>query len=312
MKFPPKTEAFSSHEALFDFICSFTFEQEEQVAIIAGHFMLMYDGDGDALVPMIYQDTKNSDVRHFSQNLVGEFPALTFQLGVKLYKLLLLKRLRPKICLAINDHKFQSQGFQSRHEQILKKPGKVAGLRKEFYNSASVPKLFQKILASEELSAEEAILRNDHPMHGAARLGKNSFFFSEKAMRNAFDHRRLKEIRNDSRFRYERRPTKQDPSSYALFYKNGIDTNEMCLTEEGSCGCAAEVHEFYIELTQLGFTKIVFFLPQECLTQVSIGTLITVLRAAPKLTVFVITGLGGMGVAYRKREPIELSVLPQQ
>ncbi|HEV2695480.1 MAG TPA: hypothetical protein VG347_21485 [Verrucomicrobiae bacterium] len=312
MNFPPKTTSFKNQEELFKFLCSFPFERDEQVAIIAGHFMLMYDGDNDALVPMIYQDAENDKVRQFSLNLVGDFPVLTFRMGLLLYKLLLSRRLRPKICLAINDHKFQGQGFQSQFEHKLKELGKAAGLRREFYRSFRIRKSFKKILTDEGLAEEDVILSNNNPTQGKGRLGKGSPFFSEKAMRNTFDRRRLNEIKSDIRFRYERRPTKQNPSSYALFYKNGISQNEMCLTEEGSCGCAAEVHEFYIELIRLGFTKIIFFLPQECLTQVGIGTFITAVRIAPQIKVFVITGLGGMGAAYKKTSPIELSILPEQ
>lgn len=308
MRFAPKNREFSNTDELLAFFAGLSFAPNERIAIAAGHFMLMYDSESDSLVPMIYQDARNGEVESFSQKMAGDFPTLTFKLGILLFKQLRAKQLDPSVLLAVNDHKFQSGGFQSRHEQLFKIEGKVAQLRRSFYQQADLPKSFKQILENQNLTPGEVILRNDSPNTDKARLGKKTLFFSEKAMRNTFDRRLLKQLRKDSRFRYEHRPTQDDPASYALYYRNDVAHSEVCLTEDGSCGCAGELLEFYLELQRAGFSKLFFFVPQECVNPVNVGTFISITHSTPGLSVFTISGLGGMGIGTNGKMPVEVSI----
>ncbi len=304
----PSSQQFANTDELLAYFNGIPFAPHERIAIVAGHFMLMYDEEADAVVPMVHQDARNKTVAEFSKEMAGGFPVLTFKLGVRLYQQLLSRQLRPKVVLAVNDHKFQSKGFQARYEPVFKQPEKVANLRKQFYQDADIPNSFKNIMAEEKLVVSEIIQPNEIPHSDKNRLGHRTNFFSEKAMRNTFDRRLLNRLKKDERFRYERRPTEDDPASYALYYKNDVTFKEVCLTEDGSCGCAGELLEFYIELEQLGFTKIIFFVPQECLNPVNVGTFISTTHSTPELTVYTISGLGGMGITLKESGTIELSV----
>ncbi len=300
-----ETSCATTHD-LLSHLSALPYTPGEQVAIVAGHFMLMFDHESDSLVPMIHQDAPNDAAKDFSRKMAGDFPVLTFNLGLTLYQRLATQHLHPKLVLAVNDHKFQSHEFQPAATHILRQDGKVQQLRKRFYQSASIPTSLQRALAEQSLSPAEAVLRNALPNSDRGRLGQNTHFFSEKAMRNTFDRRLLKHLKKDPHFRFERRPTASDPSSYALYYRNDATLHEICLTEQGSCGCGGELLEFYLELEALGFSKVIFFVPSECVLPVNVGTFIARSTSTPKLEIFMVSGLGGMGIDYDGKAPITL------
>ena len=66
---------------------------QKNIAVVAGHYMLMYDDLADALVPMVYQDSRNPRVVVLSKQMAGEFPLSSFEHGLRLTSTLWSKTL---------------------------------------------------------------------------------------------------------------------------------------------------------------------------------------------------------------------------
>ena len=180
--------AFQTEDELLQFLTSASFKNDGPVAIVAGHFMLMYDDRLQSLVPMIWQDSTNPRVQHFSQEKAGGFPISTFRTGLRLRDVLTSSGGSASLALVVNDHIFQTPGWE---QQNLPKGTRLPGnLRKQFYRSANpIPESFKAVLASlPPATSAEALLRNDNLKRSDDDiLPPETHFFSEQNLRRKFD-----------------------------------------------------------------------------------------------------------------------------
>jgi hypothetical protein len=285
---------FASENDLLSFLGGLPFVPGEQVGIIAGHFMLMYDDEANGLVPMVHQDATNPRVRKFSNEMAGDFPLKTFKLGVNLVKNYQSKEIASKLALIVNDHIFQTDGWSP---QNLKDKTQTGELRRMFYRTeASFPPSFRKELTNNGCDSKEILLTNIHTRKDdEGILPPDSFCFSETALRRRFDRATRPHLAKLATFVEKRLPG----GSKKLYFRPESNATEFCLTENGECGCGGEIIELLIQLAQQSLAGLILFIPTECMKAVVVGVnaffeLPAEMRGSLRSMV-VVDGFGGMG-----------------
>lgn len=301
-----KKHRFASEGDLLSFLGSVTLAADDQVGIIAGHFMLMYDDKADGLVPMVYQDALNPKVKEFSQKMAGDFPVNTFRHGIHLLKTYQSRQITSKLALIVNDHIFQTDGWSPQNLNDMNRAGK---LRHDFYRQKyPLPKAFFGELKSAGL-ATDVLLDNNNPARTPTDIvPKTTRLFSEQALRNYFDQNTRPELRESPMFS----EIQQNGAKSKLMFVGDSGSNSVCLTEDGDCGCSGELIEFFARLAERAMRTVVFFVPAECKIAAEAGVkafLHTPSRCRGNLArVFVVHGFGGMGISNPKNSPIHLTV----
>lgn len=272
----------------------------KQVAVMGGHFMLLYDESMDCLVPMIWQDAKNDRVRKLSRSLAGDFPVQSMEMSLSLTRLARGCSATPRIVLLVNDHKFTDRTFDSEFADSV--AGRAEGLRKDFFrHNPDLPQSLDTLVRHESTPLTELFLANDDSRRDKnAILPRRTIFFSEMALRNRFNHQSRQYIKGNPRFRLHRRTNAcgLDGGCYEVYYHDGIHQEE-CLTNEGECGCAGEMVEFFLQLQDRGFAMAVVLTPHECKKPVRVAgriaaNLMAERRPSPG-SLWIVTGLGGCG-----------------
>ena len=297
---------FTSENDLLTFLGSLPFAPGEQVGIIAGHFMLMYDDKANGLVPMVHQDATNPKVKEFSQKMAGDFPLRTFKLGVNLVKLFKSKGFASKLALIVNDHIFQTDGWSL---QNLRDKNRAGELRHDFYRQKyPLPKSFFSELGSADLGTEAIVDNNNSARTPADILPKTTRLFSEQALRNYFDQNTRLELRQSPMFT----EVAQSGTKSKLMFGGESLGHTVCLTEGGDCGCSGELIEFFVRLSAKSLNALIFFVPDECKLAVEAGVkafLHTPSHCRGNVTrVLTVHGLGGMGISSSKSTVIHLTV----
>ncbi len=275
-----------------------------KVAIVAGHFMLMFDDRESTLVPMIWQDTNNPAVASFSRKMAGDFPVRSFSFGTSLRERILktLPKSDPRLVLLTNDHIYQTPPWKS-YCPDMNAAGHLA-LKKAFYRQRHpLPPAFREILDFPN-SASPLFVDNNNPSRTRNDiLPKQTIFFSEQQLRNRFDKYTREYLRLDPAF-VEAPATEKNRR---LLFRNPARPNELCLTEEGACGCSGEVIEFLMTLLKKGWNTVVFIFPSACRNAAIAGIEATVYhqsgsRRVP-LEVFALFGFGGIGDSTTETNP---------
>lgn len=309
MSYSVKKPRFVSESDLLSFLGGLPFAPGEQVGIIAGHFMLMYDDQADRLVPMVHQDATNPRVKSFSNEMAGDFPLKTFNLGVRLAKEYRGKNIAPKLALIVNDHIFQTEGWSP---QNLKDKTRTGDLRRIFYRAeSSFPPSFRKELTDNDWNTKDILLTNTHTRKDdEGILPPDSFCFSETALRRRFDKATRPRLAKLATFIEKRLPG----GSKKLYFRPESNATEFCLTENGECGCGGEIIELLIQLGQQSLAGLILFIPSECIKAVVVGVnaffdLPTEMRGSLRSMV-VVDGFGGMGCqeSSTQSRPIETVV----
>jgi hypothetical protein len=318
----PESSTFKDESSLLGFLESRVSGDGTKTALMAGHYMLMYDEDQNQLIPMVWQDATNPTVEKASKDMAGDFPLRSFKYGLDLWKKGQEQNSHVEIVLLINDHQFQSSYFRNNYDQPK---GRGGELRKEYYRrSNNFPQSFRRLLSERGLEKSTVMLsnndadRDDHfNEHDATILPPESVFFSEQHLRRRFDRRTRKELSKDPCFEINR----LSRGCYDLFYLPEGSPNRLCLTDptkdeedstETDCGCSGEVIQFLIELNKRGFTNAILFVPTECARAVNSGVqaaLYTVDRYHnSQMKVATVTGIGGMGSFDSREEPPDMEV----
>jgi hypothetical protein len=262
--------------------------KSKRVAIIGGHFLLYYNQSKDELEPLILDDLSENIYIELAKNYAGNFPELSFEYSIELYHSLCKKNIQSKIILLVNDHKFQDGNYQSNiEEQIADKAG---DLRKQFYSKNEIPNKYSDMLAKYGLLDKDVIYLHDNQTRTKEDLlPKESFYFSEQKLRNRFD-KYVKPGLIKKNLIYQSINGKR----VDLYYDMPSMGCEISITEEGTCGCSAEVIELINNLRQKEFDEIIFFVPHECSIAVENGIMAALNINSKKLKVITIEGLGGM------------------
>lgn len=294
MNYSVQPRRFASENDLLTFLGSLPFALGEQVGIVAGHFMLMYDDETNRLVPMVHQDATNPKVKELSHKMAGDFPLRTFKLGVNLVKHYQSKEIASKLALIVNDHIFRTDGWSL---QNLKDKNRAGDLRHDFYRQKyPLPKSFFAELRSTGLQTDALLDNNNAARTPVDILPKNTRLFSEQALRNYFDQNTRLELRKSELFA----EVQQNGTKSKLMFVGDTGGNSVCLTDNGDCGCSGELIEFFVRLSSRELKTIVFFVPDECKRAAELG--IKAFFHTPSecrgdlACIYVVHGLGGMGI----------------
>jgi len=261
----------------------------DKVAIIGGHYMLFYDAVDDSLKPLIKENLTQQNHRDFAELFTGEFPESSFKVSLDLLNRFKLNNVESQLVFIVNDHKFQSKNFQPNINEYIK--GRTGQLRKEYYSKNQIPKYYLSEMKKMNISTED--VQNFHLKNKTKQdnLLKEGFFFSEQRLRNKFEKNLKDKLANAGKIR------KVENSGAVEIYYEGIANQDICLTENGGCGCSGEVMEFLYELSDSGYTDIVFFVPYECVEAANNGFAVVADTLDKKLSIHSVYGFGGMGVS---------------
>lgn len=273
----------AGEDHLFAFLDSWGKAAGGDIGIVAGHFMLMYDGETSGLVPMIWQDAKNKQVASVSKALAGDFPVYTFSLGLQAFDIF-SETHSPKILLVVNDHLFQSSSWNSSFGRSDKDAGE---LRRAFYRDAPrLPPSYELQMSQSGKTFEETFLDNHNSVRNKQSiLPQKTYFFSEQVFRNQFGRDTEAFLR--SRFFYSQKDGEQ---SSIMFSPWGQAESAVCLTEDGRCGCSGEVIQMLLHLAEREINTVLCFVPEECVLAFNQGVKATLHFIAKSMRVVVIAG----------------------
>lgn len=259
-----------------------------KIAIVGGHFMLLYDKVEDKLRPMVWQDLKKSEHIKYSKMITGNFPVHTFNYAVDLYSQYKEKGYDSGIVLLVNDHKFQHHNS--------KVNGNGGELRKRYYrNGQVIPESFLRILSEKSFDKQKIFIDYNKPdRQKQDLLPKETIMYSEQVLRNRFEKHIKPKIAKTESFK---EITSNGVSN--LYYYSRERHEYLCLTEEGTCGCSGEVVEFVSELLRRNIRQIILFSPSECEAPVNVGVEVA-LDLYGKISdkpakALIIAGIGGVG-----------------
>lgn len=150
------------------------------IVIQAGHFSLIQDKNSKKLIPAIFQEIKNKEIKETVKNhpYMGYFPLETWKFGIKLAKYTLKKGKQVKIAIIVNDWQWVPKSEE----------GKENKLRKDFYKNQKLPKIYKEELKKNKLN-EKIFL----PMKTNSKIS-HPFFFSEKKLRNLYTRKYSKKV----------------------------------------------------------------------------------------------------------------------
>jgi hypothetical protein len=263
---------------------------KSKIAIVGGHFMLLYDKTDDDLKPVIIQEFEKENLKMFAKQFAGNLPLSSFKFSVELFKNFKKQNIESGIILLVNDHKFQSVNFQPDIVSSIK--GRGGELRKEYFSRNIIPNCYIQVLDSERISVDHILIdNNDIKRHSSDLLPKKSWFYSEKRLKNRFDYFVKIQLMKRGIIREDIIGDKVE-----LFYESPNNGNNFCLTENGSCACSAEIIEFITNLLGRNINEIFIMVPDECVSAVDNGIFAALNICEVFAKVTTITGFGGMGI----------------
>jgi hypothetical protein len=270
------------------------------VAVVAGHFMLMYDDLAETLVPMVYRDSDNPRVVALSREMAGDFPVRTFQHGVTLAQGLRSTGHEARIALLVNDHIFQTNGWRP---QNLDDHSRARNLRHAYYRRRQpVPSSYLRHLAKMNLTVDQVLLDNNSSVRSRTdTIPKMSLLFSEQTMRGVFQKETCRELVNFPGF-----TVKKAGGVTSLHFREPGAANLMCLADEQGCGCSGEIVEFLVTLSQRGFNAVTIYVPHECWDAARAGVVASLhlpVSIREHLSrVILIGGFGGVASLHDRKE----------
>ena len=233
-------------------------------AIMAGHFMLMYDSRKNQLVPMIQQELNDRMLLQQVRIYAGDFPLRTLRYGIELHKRWLMNSEQDsKLLLLVNDHRFQAFCSDSLRKKLR---GDFAGqLRRAYYKQEQIiPECYLAEFESNSVDYRSVVMRNQHvPSNLISNGASVSYVFSEMNLRNRFRRGLQKSVTSFEGFSKRHISTKESPD---IFFNN------FCLTEDdGECGCSGEMVQLLFDLLREQVSNIILFVPEECTPPVRVG-----------------------------------------
>ena len=266
-----------------------SFQKQANTAIVAGHYMLMYHSDSDSLVSMVHQDNYSKRAVEHSKNLAGNFPVHSLQYGLELYDHI-NKTSNCGIILLVDDHKFQSPSFQPFDREFIK--GRGGSLRKAYYRKPDMlPSTYINMIEGMGGDLNEILINNNSNRKKDEILPSECYCYSEQVLRNKFDKRTKPKLLENKHF-YE----SVSDDVINLYYIPDHNSETICLSEEGKCGCSGEVIQFFLELSDRGYDEIIFIIPFECNAPVDSGSHAALeILASRGVTSFKLTTIHGYG-----------------
>jgi hypothetical protein len=265
-------------------------KSKNSVLILGGHFLLLYDSIEDELKPCIWQSFEEEKFSNFAKLMAGNFPVDTLKIAINIKESCDKKNINSNLLMVVNDHKFQSKGFQNGIEEKIN--GKTGELRKKFYlKNSNLPSVFLSFFSAANINIEKWIFRNDDNKRSKTNiLPKETIYFSEQHLRNKYENNRLPKLLKNN---FASKKNKSNPNEYYLTLED--IQQDICLTENGSCGCIGLTIELLAELFLKKQYYIIFMIPNECADAVNMGIESGIKLFKTNCRIICISNLGGLG-----------------
>ena len=265
-------------------------DRHSNMAIVGGHFMLFYDKESNMLKPVIWQELTNQQHIQFAKLQAGNFPLDSLKYSIELYKINMIKDIKSGVILMVNDHKFQSYNFQPDIIELVQ--GRGGDLRKEYFHKNIVPECYLEEIKNNSIQINDILIHNDNIKRKANELlPKKSWYYSETRLKNRFEYYVQDDLLAQGKIKKE-----STSNGNEIVFETSNLNDEICLSENGSCSCSAELIEFVHNVFDRGFTEIVIFVPNECASAVDGGILASLQIYNIKGKVWTVSNFGGMGV----------------
>jgi hypothetical protein len=229
-----------------------------KMAILAGHYMVVYRPSSRNLVPLIASvldaDPETNQHENALLEEVGDFPEASFKRGLQLRAE--RGNVGDRLVMLVNDHQFQVE------QQGIPREQELARLKKSYYkDNPEIPEPFRR-LAEPYGPLEELLQSNDADRHGESTLPPTTYYFSENVLKKHFARERKMWLLKQPGFRYV---SSKVYKTRRVVYEGPDRGDSLCLVnEQDSCGCSGTTIELLLNLAERGFEHLVMFLPDEC------------------------------------------------
>ncbi|MCZ8523411.1 MULTISPECIES: LPD16 domain-containing protein [Paenibacillus] len=243
--------------------------EQQELVIMAGHFMLFLDEAQDCLVPGVMEEQKTDLMKQRIANRVGIFPAYTWTKGAELAKEFSEQFSDIKFLLLINDW------------QYVPEKGTASELRQQFYERFSeLPAVYIETLQDQGFGSEHMLSSRKHPLA-----------FPETWLKYRFQKSADKLVKDG---KLEKRMVADRPTQSEVTFLDE-EGNYKTLISCGITGCAGEVTEMISEVHKAGHRLMVVFAPGECYQPVRTGVEIALNLYGLKDMKIIIADPGGSG-----------------
>ena len=246
--------------------------QQTKIAIVGGHYMLLYEKKSDSLKPAIHEEFNDWGNKTFSKKNALNFPVKSFELAVKLFMHFRMRKTESQCVLLVNDDSLFKKNFRNKdHYEAVKDRG--LELRQNYYSTNNnIPSVFKKILYKYDIPLKDFFAKfetlNSTPN---SLLPRETIFVSERRLCRNFKKTVKAAATGDRLFKILKiNETGIDNIEELTVESNKVDS--ICLIEQSVCNCGGKAFQFYHDLINKGFETIIFFVPDQCKEQVKDGT----------------------------------------
>lgn len=249
--------------------------KNSKIALIGGHYLLLYEKKTDSLKPAIYQEFEDWGNKTFSKKMTQNFPLKSFEMTVKLYLHFTYKAIDSKCVLLVNDDSFLRKDFRNEeHYESIKDKG--FELRKKYFSSNNnIPATFKKVLNSFRINFVDFFAKFESGYTTSESLMPNeTIFVSERRLCKSFK----KTVKTaETKEKIDRlfkiiNIDQSEPDNINELTVESNKINTLCLIDKGVCNCGGKTFQFFYDLINKGYDTIIFFVPLECMNQVVDGT----------------------------------------
>jgi hypothetical protein len=256
------SEIQSKESEIVDSIVSIS-EPNGNIAIVGGHYILLFEKLSGALKPTVYEDLEIGPNKTFAQTRAKNFPVKSFSLSVNLFEYYIQMKENVKFVMVVNDDAFQRKNFRSEeHFEIVKDRGYE--LRHNYYNKSleeSLPKSFLNILDKKKWLPKDVFQNFTYQTSSKSYMPESSYFISERKLCKRFRGKTAKELlKTGSDFFSTPDVISHEVDNLSV----KSDSESVCLIEDGVCDCGGKAYQFYLDLVNVGFRMIIFFVPNDC------------------------------------------------
>ena len=238
-----------------------------RIGIVGGHYLLLFDDTTNSLKPAVYQEQQNVKNRLYCKGKAGDFPVDTFQKSINLYSSLIKDGWSAKGVLLVND---DSISETLPHGEGIEKIDTTVLRRDYFKSKFNIPSTFNSILLNAGIRLEDYFeqFKTDN-FSEQGYLPKESIFISERRLCKRFK-KLVKKAEPNNIIKRIIKIEGKNAEITEFAYKQG-NNDTVCLIREGICQCGGKAFQFYYDLIKHGFDTIIFFVPENCLSQVRIA-----------------------------------------
>ncbi len=248
---------------LIHFFSNDDFLKKERTAVLAGHFMLLYNKKSHSLFPAVKESVTNSFLyqKIVNKTDVGIFPLRTFKLGLKLNDL----SVNCKIVLLVNDESYRIEAISKKEKAEMDEKGTENLRQKFFWGKDLEPKIYQELIEEDGSRLENVLFinsDNERKKYDKSILPIHSFYFSERVLNKKFNNSTVEHLLKENKLFCSITSTGK-----AIRYrsKRRNPRSNYCVSSDTTSPCIATSLQLYYELfTKFGVNNIIMMVPKHC------------------------------------------------